>query len=193
MRDLSINSTRFYKIFIAAPGTGTALDWNFCSSNTPCKSKEGDCDADSHCAKDHFCGQDNCRDFWDLAELKADCCVPGDSIHIIHILWNRCDTLLYQTIQILLTWFKTSEVKLLGGSGHLLDCYIWYTCHTFNSKSSEVKLLGGSGPHEGNIFVGGFPVCDDHHGVENARVVCRFGELYLIKSLFNKKNLFFCI
>ena len=36
--------------------------------------------------------------------------------------------------------------------------------------------MGGSGPHEGNIFVGGFPVCDDHHGVENARVVCRFDE-----------------
>ena len=52
--------------------------------------------------------------------------------------------------------------------------------------------MGGSGPHEGNIFVGGFPVCDDHHGVENARVVCRFGEsLYLIKSLFNNKILFF--
>ena len=39
---------------------------------------------------------------------------------------------------------------------------------------SEVKLVGGSGPHEGNIFVGGKPVCDDDHDVENALVVCRY-------------------
>ena len=38
---------------------------------------------------------------------------------------------------------------------------------------SEVKLVGGSGPHEGNIFVGGLPVCDDYHDAANARVVCR--------------------
>ena len=38
----------------------------------------------------------------------------------------------------------------------------------------EVKLVGGSGPHEGHIFVGGLPVCDDGHSVVNARVLCRF-------------------
>ena len=43
-----------------------------------------------------------------------------------------------------------------------------------NFITSEVKLVGGSGPHEGNIFVGGLPVCDDSHDVDNARVVCRF-------------------
>ena len=37
-----------------------------------------------------------------------------------------------------------------------------------------VKLVGGSGPHEGNIFVGSLPVCDDGHDTANARVVCRF-------------------
>jgi len=37
----------------------------------------------------------------------------------------------------------------------------------------DVKLIGGSGPHEGNIFVDGLPVCDDHHDAENALVVCR--------------------
>ena len=40
---------------------------------------------------------------------------------------------------------------------------------------SEVKLVGGAAPHEGNIFVGGSPVCDDFHGAKNALVVCRFG------------------
>ena len=37
----------------------------------------------------------------------------------------------------------------------------------------EVRLVGGSGSHEGNIFVGGKPVCDDGHSSENALVVCR--------------------
>ena len=41
------------------------------------------------------------------------------------------------------------------------------------NKSAEVKLVGGSGPHEGNIFVGGAPVCDDYHDADNAHVVCR--------------------
>ena len=39
--------------------------------------------------------------------------------------------------------------------------------------TKEVKLVGGSGPHEGNILVGGLPVCDDSHDSENALVVCR--------------------
>ena len=36
--------------------------------------------------------------------------------------------------------------------------------------------MGGSGPHEGNIFVGGLPVCDDGHDAQNALVVCRFAK-----------------
>ena len=44
---------------------------------------------------------------------------------------------------------------------------------TNDIKTLEVKLVGGSGPHEGNIFVGGLPVCDDKHDKENAVVVCR--------------------
>ena len=45
--------------------------------------------------------------------------------------------------------------------------------------------MGGSGPHEGNIFVGGKPVCDDHHDAENALVVCRLAK--------NKDSVFLCI
>ena len=45
----------------------------------------------------------------------------------------------------------------------------------------DVKLVNGSGPHEGNILVGGLPVCDyynewrgvDWYGRRNALVVCR--------------------
>ena len=41
---------------------------------------------------------------------------------------------------------------------------------------SEVTLVGGSGRHEGNILVGGMPVCDDGHNAQNAKVVCRFAK-----------------
>ena len=42
-----------------------------------------------------------------------------------------------------------------------------------DKQCSETKLVGGSGPYEGNILVGGLPVCDDHHNANNALVVCR--------------------
>ena len=49
---------------------------------------------------------------------------------------------------------------------------------------SVLELRGGSGPHEGNIYVNGRPVCDDggdgsyYFSKENAIVVCRFGQSY---------------
>ena len=39
-----------------------------------------------------------------------------------------------------------------------------------------MTLIGGSGRHEGNILVGGMPVCDDDHNAQNAKVVCRFAK-----------------
>ena len=51
-----------------------------------------------------------------------------------------------------------------------------------------MKLVGGSGPHEGNIFVGGLPVCDDHHDAQNALVVCRFAKNRGMREIF--ANLF---
>ena len=65
----------FYGFFCA--GAGTALDWDFCSSSSPCAYKEGDCDNDGQCVKDFVCGKGNCNDFWSLADAKADCCIPG--------------------------------------------------------------------------------------------------------------------
>ena len=61
----------------------------------------------------------------------------------------------------------------------------------FDFKTSEVRLVGGSGPHEGNILVGGLPVCDDGHDAQNALVVCRLAK----KNLRHKETLIspFCI
>ena len=64
----------------AGNGTGTTLDWDFCSSNNPCAEREGDCDNDAQCAQGFVCGGDNCRDFWNQAEPNADCCIPGNII-----------------------------------------------------------------------------------------------------------------
>ena len=55
--------------------------------------------------------------------------------------------------------------------------YKWCKCRFNRLNFAEVELVGGSGPHEGNIHVGGLPVCDDGHGAENARVVCRFDQI----------------
>ena len=46
-----------------------------------------------------------------------------------------------------------------------------------NCEPADVTLIGGSGPHEGNIFVGEKPVCDDEHNAESALVVCRFANI----------------
>ena len=58
----------------------------------------------------------------------------------------------------------------------------------FSFALSEVQLVGGSGPHEGNIFVGGKPVCDDDHDVENALVVCRYLVVFEISREISKTS-----
>ena len=70
--------------------------------------------------------------------------------------------------------------------------HLWQISKCNSLTSPEVELVGGSGPHEGNIHVGGLPVCDDGHGAENAQVVCRFDQTHrfngLVFNLAIKKN-----
>ena len=66
-----------------------------------------------------------------------------------------------------------------------LGCF-GFVLAVFSFALSEVKLVGGSGPHEGNIFVGGKPVCDDDHDVENALVVCRYLVVFEISREISK-------
>ena len=56
-----------------------------------------------------------------------------------------------------------------------------------------VELVGGSGPHEGNILVGGQPVCDDYHDDQNALVVCRFTKhmQFFLQVQFKHPNIVF--
>ena len=133
-------------LFGSGNGTGTAQDWDFCTSSAPCTHGHGDCDGDDECAEHHLCGEDNCRHFWTQAEALADCCVPGG-------------------------------VRLF-----------WIFLAVFSFALSEVQLVGGSGPHEGNIFVGGKPVCDDDHDVENALVVCRYLVVFEISREISKTS-----
>ena len=51
---------------------------------------------------------------------------------------------------------------------------------------TEVTLHGGSGPHEGNVFVKGRPVCHDSWDDVDAGVVCRsFSELIALRLNIN--------
>ena len=73
--------------FFKDSGRGTNTDWEFCSSSQPCLHKQGHCNNDDECVKDHICGEDNCRDFWNNAEPSADCCIPGFSFLFLYD-WN---------------------------------------------------------------------------------------------------------
>ena len=70
-------------LFGSGNGTGTTLDWDFCTSSAPCTQGHGDCDGDDECVEHHVCGEDNCRHFWTQAEALADCCVPG----VVGLFW----------------------------------------------------------------------------------------------------------
>ena len=73
-------------------------------------------------------------------------------------------------------WGRQLQALLDSGWGacRLLRPRFLFFLAVFSFDLAEVKLVGGSGPHEGNIFVGGKPVCDDDHDVKNALVVCRY-------------------
>ena len=91
----------------------------------------------------------------------------------------------------------SGDVKKNQNCFFSLNTSIHHICHTyhirrkckFNSLTfAEVELVGGSGPHEGNILVGGLPVCDDGHDAQNALVVCRFDQTQMQKLLFILAN-----
>jgi len=79
---------------VAATGTGSDADWEFCTSSRPCGYRRGDCDKDADCASGLKCGHDNCRDFWSQAKGSADCCirdlelVGGSGAHEGNIFWK---------------------------------------------------------------------------------------------------------
>merc|ERR550525_1394397 len=59
----------------AGNGTGTRLDWSFCTDSSKCGVGQGDCDHNSQCQGSLVCGRDNCRDWNPAAEQLADCCM----------------------------------------------------------------------------------------------------------------------
>merc|ERR1711962_1479639 len=64
---------------ISTQGTGGSGDWSFCKGS--CTLGQGDCDRDTDCIGNLFCGQNNCRLFHSQAHPWADCCMkPGCTI-----------------------------------------------------------------------------------------------------------------
>jgi len=64
---------------ISTQGTGESGDWSFCKGS--CTLGQGDCDRDTDCIGNLFCGQNNCRLFHSQAHPWADCCMkPGCTI-----------------------------------------------------------------------------------------------------------------
>ena len=52
----------------------------------------------------------------------------------------------------------------------------------------DLTLVGGTRKREGNIMIGGLPVCDDHHGEKNALVVCRCHASLFYNTIVNRPS-----
>ena len=54
----------------------TVGDEDFCASGIPCGEDEGDCDANSECQSNLFCGSNNCPAYLGFGS-EVDCCTTG--------------------------------------------------------------------------------------------------------------------
>ena len=68
--------------------------------------------------------------------------------------------------------------------------YLWWKekCNTSLLLSG---LIGGTTDSEGNVFIDGKPVCDDHWDLNDAKVACRqFGFLNAVRFTTGKHTKF---
>ena len=72
-------------LFVGSNCQGSNADWSCCTSSSPCKEDEGDCDSDSDCESGLVCGTDNCPS--GFPSSAYDCCEKPSSGLLIH-LWN---------------------------------------------------------------------------------------------------------
>ena len=63
-----------------------------------------------------------------------------------------------------------SNLNHTNGKSIFMNCYDNITKHYL---AANVTLVNGQGPQEGNVFVNGMPVCDDHWDLKDAWVVCK--------------------
>ena len=73
---------------------------------------------------------------------------------------------------------KSSFLKGFQLSFKFLFFFLDHVTLSQISADPEVTVTGGYGPNEGNIMIGGRPVCDDLWSQEDAQVVCRFDFLH---------------
>ena len=59
-------------LFLGSKCRGSNANKSCCTSSSPCKEDEGDCDYDSHCEGGLVCGNDNCPS--GFPDSSYDCC-----------------------------------------------------------------------------------------------------------------------
>ena len=72
-----------YNFFLGSKCQGRSADWSCCTSDSPCKEDEGDCDKNSDCESGLVCGTDNCPFKSDFPSPGYDCCEKGLLIHLL--------------------------------------------------------------------------------------------------------------
>jgi hypothetical protein len=137
----------------------------------------------------HIGGQPVCRDGWGMDGARVFCRQMG---------FREAVSTRGAGAGLVRGPFGLSRVECRGGERSLTECHHespvtscmqWegaeVRCEKFeehpgttitpqlDQDCSTICLKGGRGPHEGNLFVRGRPVCDDDWGMEDAKVVCR--------------------
>ena len=124
----------------------TIGDENFCKTEYPCWSDEGDCDTDDECQDGLLCGSNNCPDSLGF-HSEFDCCydpsfewVTGESRNDPDKCWDHC--LQWRNWEISIVWRQGScgcvhknyvETCQLGTDGY----WEYYAAKPSSSKSGN--------------------------------------------------------
>ena len=60
-----------------------SIDWDCCTSQSPCGIGKGDCDTDSDCSGTLKCGSNNCIKSGNHWDSSADCCEGKMTCNVI--------------------------------------------------------------------------------------------------------------
>ena len=73
-------------LFLGSKCQGSNANKSCCTSSSPCKEDEGDCDIDSHCEGGLVCGTDNCPS--GFPDSSYDCCEKPSGLLYTYENWD---------------------------------------------------------------------------------------------------------